>query len=40
MSYAIEMPVKNVYTLFPFRFFIERLIVRRLLKLFAYVFAM
>lgn len=40
MSYAIEMLVKNVYTLFPFFFFIERLIVRRLLKLFAYVFAM
>ena len=40
MSYTIGILVKNVYTLFPFFFFIERLIVRRLLKLFAYVFAM
>ena len=40
MSYVIEMPMKNVYTLFPFLFFIERLIVRCLLKLFAYIFAM
>lgn len=40
MSYVIETPIKNVYTLSPFFFFIERLIVRRLLKLFAYVFAM
>ena len=40
MSYTIEMPVKNVYTLFPLLFFIGRLIVRYLLKLFAYVFVM
>ena len=40
MSYTTGMPVKNVYTLFPLLFFIGRLIVRCLLKLFAYVFAM
>ena len=40
MSYTTGTPVKNVYTLIPFLFFIERLIVRCLLKLFAYVFAM
>lgn len=40
MSYTTGTSVKNVYTLFPFLFFIGRLIVRCLLKLFAYVFAM
>ena len=40
MSYVIGMLIKNVYILFLFLFFVERLIVRCLSKLFAYIFAM